>query len=135
MFKPLLIALTFATPAAAQDMLSIMSPSGNILCGMYEYDPGVRCDIFEVTKRSFTRAPAGCEFDWGQSFWIGAGAAKGELACVSDIAADPSQALTLDYGKSVTFAGVTCRSEKTGMTCVNASGHGFTVSKAKQTLF
>lgn len=131
------LVLAFVAPgvAMAQDYVTFKSPTGNILCGMFDDDyPGVRCDMFELTP-SYTRPPAGCEHDWGSSFWIGSGARKGELACVSDAIADPRQTRVLPYGASVSFGGVTCRSEKTGVTCVNPAGHGFTIRKARQQLF
>lgn len=41
----------------------------------------------------------------------------------------------LAYGRSVSFAGVTCKSEKSGVTCINARGHGFQVARAAQSVF
>jgi hypothetical protein len=41
----------------------------------------------------------------------------------------------LRYGEAVTLGGISCVSAKTGMTCTNAEGHGFSVAKAKQRLF
>ena len=43
--------------------------------------------------------------------------------------------LTLGYGEAVTLGAFTCRSEKTGMTCTNGLGHGFSIAKAQQRLF
>lgn len=38
----------------------------------------------------------------------------------------------LEYGQSVTFNGVTCYSEETGITCEHAgSGHGFVISESR----
>ena len=39
------------------------------------------------------------------------------------------------YGEAVSLGGISCVSAKTGMTCTNAEGHGFSVAKAKQKLF
>lgn len=124
-------------PVYADDMgyVAFTSPSGNILCGIFEGDfPGARCDMSSLTP-SYTRRPADCDLEWGSSFFIGSGEAKGEVACVGDIVANPEDATVLPYGRSVNLAGITCRSEKTGVTCTNASGHGFTLSKAKQRLY
>ena len=41
----------------------------------------------------------------------------------------------LDYGQAVSLGGISCVSAKTGMTCTNAAGHGFSVAKARQKLF
>ncbi len=123
-----------ASPAMADDYLAIRSPSGNIFCGLSSGDyAGVRCDMIALTPTN-TTPPPDCELDWGSSFEVGPNDRKGALACVGDSVAD-ANALVLDYGKSVSLGTITCTSEKTGMTCVNGLGHGFSLSKAKQRLF
>lgn len=135
---PLLLSglLAVSGPAFAYDYTVFQSPTGNIVCGMFDDGPdsGVRCDMYSMTVQSITTPPPDCEFDWGSSFWIGAAASRGGLACVSDPVAVPPIP-TLGYGRSMTFGGVTCTSEKTGMTCKNSRGHGFSISKAKQRVF
>lgn len=131
----LALSLMAAPPLVAQEFLTFKSPSGNILCALYDdSDPGARCDMSELTP-SYTQPPAECEFDWGASFAIGAGAAEGELACVSDAIANPNETPVLPYGATVSFGGVSCRSAETGITCVNNAGHGFALAKKKQRLF
>ncbi len=127
--------LLAATPVAAQDYVVFTSPSGNILCGIFDDDsPGARCDMRTLTP-SYTTPPADCEQDWGAYFWIGAHGRSGELICVGDIVADPESAPVLSYGRHITFAGVTCQSEESGVTCTNAAGHGFTIAKANQRIY
>jgi hypothetical protein len=41
----------------------------------------------------------------------------------------------LEYGSYISLGGITCVSERTGMTCTNLDGHGFTLSRARQSLF
>jgi hypothetical protein len=41
----------------------------------------------------------------------------------------------LPYGASLTLGGITCTSERTGMTCVNRDGRGFAVARAAQRVF
>ena len=103
-----------ASPAAAQDYVNFHAPSGNIQCAIFtgEY----------------------AEFDWGSSFAVDAVSRKGYLACVSDAVAN-DDGLELGYGKSIALGGFECSSEKSGMTCTNPAGHGFTLSKARQKLF
>lgn len=127
-------ALILSGPAWADDYLTFQSPTGNIHCGMYRGSQGasVRCDLRELSP-SYTRAPAGCEFDWGSSFGVD-DRGKGYLACVSDAVADPGNPV-LPYGEAVSLGGISCVSAKTGMTCTNGEGHGFTVAKAKQKLY
>ena len=130
------ISLAFVLPsaAAAQDYISFQSPTGNIQCGLYRDAGGasVRCDMSALTP-SYSRAPAGCEFDWGSSFALNS-VGKGILACVSDPAGGPDSQV-LGYGQAVSLGGISCVSAKTGMTCTNAEGHGFSISKSKQRLY
>ena len=129
------LGLLLATSAAvAADYITFQSPTGNIQCGLYKDGAGatVRCDMSQLTP-SYTKAPAGCEFDWGSSFALNS-TGKGILACVSDPAGGPDSPV-LGYGQAVSMGGISCVSAKTGMTCTNAAGHGFAISKAKQRLY
>lgn len=123
-----------ATPALAEEYFGFQSPTGNIHCAMYSFDgrTEARCDLRSFTP-SYSKRPAGCEQDWGMAFGVGA-SGKGELLCVSDTVQDPGNPV-LPYGEAVSFEGISCVSARTGMTCTNAEGHGFSVAKAKQKLF
>lgn len=131
--KVIAILTLLATPAAAE-YVEFRSPTGNIQCGLYSDAQGasVRCDMSELTP-SYTKRPAGCEFDWGSSFAVNDTGA-GILACVSDPASGPGAPI-LRYGDSVSVGGISCVSAKTGMTCTNGDGHGFSLSKARQKLY
>ncbi|MBL9074557.1 DUF6636 domain-containing protein [Tabrizicola sp.] len=135
--KALLVAmlpLLASTPALADDYFGFQSPTGNIHCAMYTFDgrTEARCDLRSYTP-TYTKRPAGCEQDWGMAFGVGA-AGKGELLCVGDTVRDPGNPV-LPYGEAVSLGGISCVSSKTGMTCTNAEGRGFSVAKAKQKLF
>jgi hypothetical protein len=54
--------------------------------------------------------------------------------CAGDTVATPGAPI-LDYGRSYAAGGITCRSERSGMTCTNAQGSGFSLSRARQRLF
>ena len=127
-------SLMLASPGAAEDFIGFQSPTGNIHCAMYIFDgrAEARCDLREYTP-SYTRRPAGCDLDWGMAFALGA-SGKGVLACVGDTVQDRRNPV-LPYGEAVSLGGISCVSAKTGMTCTNAEGHGFSVAKAKQKLF
>jgi len=126
-------AMLAAPPAHAQDYLTFRSPSGNIHCALMRGDwTGARCDIMEMTP-SFAVPPADCELDWGHAFEVAA-AGAGQPVCAGDTVADPG-APVLPYGRAVSLGGVTCSSERTGMTCRNAEGHGFSLSRARQRVF
>lgn len=129
-----LFPLVLAGPALADDYLGFRSPTGNIHCAIYTFDgtAEARCDLRDYTP-SFTRPPAGCDLDWGMAFAVAA-TGKGVLACVGDTVQDPGNPV-LPYGEAVSLGGISCVSAKSGMTCTNGDGHGFSVAKAKQKLF
>lgn len=132
--KALLALALMTSPALADDYVGFQSPTGNIHCAIYTFDGSAeaRCDLRELTP-SFTRRPADCDLDWGSAFFVGA-AGKAGLACVGDTVQDPRNPV-LGYGQAVSLGGISCVSAKTGMTCTNAEGHGFSVAKGGQRLF
>lgn len=128
-----LIALQMAAvPVAAQDTVFFRSPTGNIAC-MITNDgyAEARCDLRDFSP-SFRR-PSGCDLDWGHAFAVGP-AGPGMPLCAGDTVAMPG-APVLNYGGSVSLGGFTCASERSGMTCVNLQGHGFSVARARQRVF
>jgi hypothetical protein len=133
--RPLIcLLLLLASPAAAQDYLSFRSPTGNIGCAIFTGGDwaGARCDLRDLTP-SYRNRPADCDLDWGSAFFVGS-RGPGEVACVGDTVFDPG-AFTLDYGKSVSLGAFVCTSERSGMTCTNGQGHGFSVARARQRVF
>ncbi len=127
-----LLALT--QPALADDYYGFKSPTGNIHCAVYTWAGGAeaRCDLIDLTP-SYTKAPAGCDLDWGFAFVVGK-TGKGALGCVGDTTIDKANPV-LPYGEAVSMGGISCVSAKTGISCTNAQGHGFNVRKAQQKLF
>jgi hypothetical protein len=122
-----------ALPAAAQEEVWFRSPTGNIHCAIFAGDWTVaRCDLAEFTP-SFPLRPADCDLDWGFAFEVAIRGPAGPV-CAGDTVRDPASPI-LDYGRSVKMGGITCTSERTGMTCVNLDGHGFSVARARQSVF
>jgi hypothetical protein len=120
----LLVVLTVPFAAMAEQF---QTPSGNIHCIMFENDPSigpaeVRCDMVELTQ-SYTKPPPDCDLDYGTSFYVAADSASGGLTCHGDTIILPSMDI------------LPCSSESSGLTCTNASGAGFTLTRAQQTLF
>lgn len=126
--------LLIAGPATADDYFGFQSPTGNIHCAMYTFngESEARCDLRSYSP-SYTKRPAGCDLDWGMAFAVGA-TGKGVLACVGDTVQDPGNPV-LPYGEAVSLGGISCVSAKTGITCTNADGHGFSVAKARQKIY
>jgi hypothetical protein len=129
----LALAVTLTTPAAADAPKSFMSPTGNIACVLFsDTHNSARCDIREFSP-SHTEPPPDCGLDWGGSYEV-FDTGPAVLACVGDtifLEFGP----VLDYGEQISAGSIVCRSERTGMTCTNQAGHGFTLTRARQTLF
>lgn len=127
-------AVVLAGPAVADEYIGFQSPTGNIHCALYSWNSGAeaRCDLRELTA-TYRQRPAGCDLDWGSSFSVGSSGAAG-LTCHGDTVIDRRNPV-LPYGEAVSLGGISCVSAKTGMTCTNAEGRGFSVAKAKQKLF
>lgn len=113
------------------------SPSGNIHC---MYDPGdasvapnIRCDIRDVEGPVPPR-PRDCDLEWGRSYSIMAGDARGELICVGDAVFDDKHPV-LGYGDVWQEGGFTCTSEQSGISCFNAKRHGFSLSRTTRKVF
>jgi hypothetical protein len=132
-FTVLAFAALLPGSASAQDYIQFQSPTGNIHCGIWGGDfPSARCDLVEFTA-SFPLRPVDCEFDWGRAFGVEP-MGPGYPLCHADTVID-ERAPVLDYGRSVSLAGFTCLSERSGVTCTNAQGHGFSVARARQKVF
>ncbi|MDP2412068.1 MAG: hypothetical protein Q8M26_17530 [Pseudolabrys sp.] len=134
----LLAALAGAGPAAAQEPIGFKTPSGNIHCQLFEKTADqpvaeLRCDIREMSSAAPPR-PRDCEQDWGQAFAVRADTAPATRLCHGDTVAD-SALPALAYGAAWQCGGFACRSETTGLTCVNAANNGFALAKASQRLF
>lgn len=113
---------------------AFQSPTGNIACQFFEAEATeVRCDLGEFTA-TYRKRPASCEFDWGNAFGVTSWSDVGEVLCHSDTIRDP-EAQVLDYGYEMTVGDVTCWSQKTGVTCENAQGHGFQISRRRQEVY
>jgi hypothetical protein len=123
-----------ATPALADDFIYFHTPSDNIHCVLMAGDfAGARCDMLALTQ-SFPKRPDDCDLDWGDAFEVEPGDRQGHVLCHGDTVINP-ESMELGYGASASLGDVTCLSERSGMTCTNAEGHGFSISRSRQKLF
>jgi hypothetical protein len=124
-------ACTAAAPAAAQ-AFAFQTPSHNIACvGTATY---LRCDTSFRTKY-FSQAykPKGCDLDWGPLSM--SPRSRAHVVCAGDTALN-SKAPVLGYGKSKLYGGkFRCTSRTSGLRCQNRSGHGWFLSRQKQSIF
>jgi hypothetical protein len=134
-------AVGIARPAQADDA-TFKSPTGNINCLYLDVkgEEEMRCDISQFTP-SFKTAPKGtsnemiiCTPALLHGYSVTPNAATGRAFCPTDAVIDPGSSV-LPYGASITRGGMTCVSETSGMTCKNAAGHGFSISRAQQKVF
>ena len=121
-----------ALAVLASSLAFFQTPSHNIGCIVDAQS--IRCDTRFQTKYSQPQyKPKGCDVDWGP---LGMGpTGRAHVLCVGDTALNP-KAKVLPYGTSKLFGGkFRCSSRTTGLRCQNRSGHGFFISKQKQSIF
>jgi Family of unknown function (DUF6636)/Protein kinase domain len=113
------------------------TPSRNISCQLTDTsstgDGEARCDVAQTTW-PLPPKPTDCAGAWGGGASV-SGAERARLTCASDTVADP-ELQVLAYGQGLSYGGVVCDSQETGVRCVNrATGHGFRVARASYDLF
>lgn len=105
------------------------SPTGNIVC-MVVTD-GVLCEIGQKYWEP-PPPPPGCHAAWGNLFELKTGRPAG-FHCTGS--ALPASNYTLEYGQTLSFGAISCRSERWGMSCTDATtGHFFFISRESYNL-
>lgn len=125
-----------ATPAATTKTREITAtfqfttPSKNIGC--FVGADGARCDIAQKSWKPPPK-PADCELDYGNGLAVDA-EQKATVTCAGDTVLGSKE--ILPYGEAVRVGSFVCESQSVGVRCTNdKSGHGFTISREKFTLF
>lgn len=129
------IATCTADARAQSALIGFQSPSHNIHCQFETGDTQnvVRCDVMEGAVTA--PRPRDCDLEWGRAFEISNRRGRpGERICYGDTVMDPKLPV-LAYGATWQHSGFICTSEQTGVTCFNADRHGFSLSRAQQTMF
>jgi hypothetical protein len=132
------LAILITTAPAFADVSPFKTPSGNIECYV-EYGTGIPydiiCIIFERSSPPATSRPTGCDDGWGHRFSMGErGVARVECAGAGSRNTEPGVDI-VQYGTTVKFGTIVCRSSTSGLECRNADGHGFFLSRGRQSLF
>jgi hypothetical protein len=122
---------------AQDEVIGFKMPSNNIYCIVeppYENHPAtdLRCDIQKMAPTP--KPPKDCDLSWGDAFAIAQDGNLGSRICHGDTTKDDSLPV-LAYGKEWAQGGYKCKSETSGLTCTNAKGHGFKLSRAVQQVF
>jgi hypothetical protein len=122
------VCALFASPAFGR-FVQFRTPSGNIGCvgETTRADNSVRCDI-RTRSWSPPPRPRSCDLDWGQGLNLGR-IGRARYVCAGDTALNTGPKLA--YGASRRIGGIVCVSRTSGLTCTNAAGHGFTMSRQR----
>lgn len=129
----LLFAAGVAAPAAA-DIFPIRTPSGNIGCSVgLEAGPtgDIICEIVERQGPPAAPRPADCAGPWGHVFVL---LERGPVEMQCGAPGTPSGDVAA-YGQTGRFGAITCQSSEAGFQCSNADGHGFFLSRRRQSVF
>jgi hypothetical protein len=114
------------TASGAASFKFFQTPSKRIHCAWFSSPSNLRCDIDGGLHPRPPRPPS-CNLEYGDSFEM-ARTGKAHLTCHGDTTKDP-RAKVLAYRTTWSRGGFTCASRTTGLTCRNASGHGFFLSR------
>jgi hypothetical protein len=130
-----LIAVLVASSAQA-DVAIFRMPSGNVECsvGTGEAASDISCVIFERAGTPAAPRPAGCDGAWGHRFTM---RERGpvRLECGAPGVPVMDSANDFAYGRTAEVPGISCRSSREGLECRNADGHGFLLSRTRQSVF
>jgi hypothetical protein len=116
-------------PATGGAAVHFRTPSGNIGC--YADRSSIRCDIGRTDFRPPAQ-PAACEFDYGNAFSMGR-TGRAQRICHSDTVLGGPRLLR--YGQTLRIGAFTCASRSSGLTCRNARGRGWFLSRQRVRLF
>jgi hypothetical protein len=91
--------------------------------------------IFERSGPPTTPRSAGCDDIWGYRFSMGSrGAVTAECGQPGSSNTAPGVDVAR-YGDTGKFGAIVCRSSESGFECRNADGHGFFLSRRRQSVF
>ena len=123
--------------ADAQSELGFKMPSRNVYCiiedAVDSQPTDLRCDIQQMNNPMPT-PPRNCPLSYGDAFSITQNGSSGQLVCHGDTTKNDDLPV-LAYGSVWNEAGFNCKSETSGLTCKNARGHGFNLSRSSQRTF
>lgn len=136
MLRIALLLLMVGTSSAIADVWTFETPSENIQCSVGEdFDvlSDISCTIIERHGQPAAPRPVDCELDWGHSFYMKETGSV-EMLC-EKLSRDKGGFDRAEYGVTGEFGGFVCHSSRKGLECRNRDGHGFFLSRARQTIF
>lgn len=133
--RMLVLTLSVLAGPALADVFLFETPSGNIQCsvGLGAGWSDISCDIIEKSGPPALPRPSDCSQAWGHRFtMLETGPVQVECSAPPT---DFDISEKAPYGVSGEWGGISCLSETTGLTCRNADGRGFFLSRRSQTVF
>ncbi|MGX1500394.1 hypothetical protein ACSSV1_005459 [Labrenzia sp. MBR-25] len=130
------LGLRLATGVSLADVWTFETPSENIQCTVgedFNVLSDITCTIIERSGPPALPRPGGCRLDWGHTFSMRE-TGPAEVLCVQT---DRNKGGfdRAEYGVTGEFGGFICQSSRKGLKCSNRDGHGFFLSRAKQSVF
>jgi hypothetical protein len=122
----ILLALVLPVGATAGTFKFFQTPSKKIGCVYSTAPASVRCDISSGLKPPPPK-PRGCQNDWTFGYEMSP-RGRARTVCAGDTVFSPS-ARVIKYGTTWRGGAFSCASQRTGLRCRNASGHGFFLSR------
>ena len=136
------------TPLIVSALLALLpgvrTPTHNISCFVVPVKPTAHANLLcDVKRSSFGAAlqhrcidgPAGLDWHGFELSWNG----RARVVCTGgvlyDIGRDTPRYRVLAYGGTWRSRGFTCTSRRTGLTCMNAGGHGLFLSRESYRLY
>lgn len=120
---------------ARPDVFMFQTPSGNIVCsvGLGAASADVLCQIVERNGPPALPQPLACAATWGHEFMLFE-TGPTQMRCGNRPGRAPGVEVA-PYGETGRFGDITCISTQQGFECRNRDGHGFFLSRARQTVF
>jgi hypothetical protein len=134
---PLVLIFLLSIAPAVADVDPFNTPSGNVQCsaGLGEGEPAdVYCTIFErsgppsIPRLAQCSAAPGYEFSMSEHGTV-------TVKCSQFTRPASPGGNAVRYGDARRYGGIVCRSSTSGLDCRNADGHGFFLSRARQSVF
>ncbi len=113
---------------------SFVTPSRNISCALVvPNQEALRCEIHSGLNPMPPQPTSyDCQFDWGAGFLLPQSDSP-KILCISDTIGGTNY--TLPYGETWMKSGFKCHSQRRGLTCTNATGQGFFLSRESWKVF
>lgn len=134
MIRLLTIFMLLLGTTAYADGYGFRTPSGNIYCNGAVEMSEISCTIVSRSSGPALPRPASCTGNWGHTFSLKARGMP-RVEC-DNYTLRPSRYTDIAaYGQTANLGDITCTSERTGLTCRNLDGRGFSLSRASQRAF